>query len=97
MRAARRGGGSACGRQFLAKSKNIRICKKIFLANAENKKFARRNLEIRGETSCKTMEFENLQEELLAGCEKFRIECPQKPGAAVVRLVVGNFLQNRRI
>ncbi|MDD6716816.1 MAG: hypothetical protein PUF49_10650 [Firmicutes bacterium] len=78
-----RGSGSAYGRQFLAELKNLRICKKSFLAQAENRKFARRNLEIRGEASCKTMESRNLQEALLAGCEMSGIECTQKPGAAV--------------
>ena len=87
---ARGGGGSACGRQFLAKSKNIRICKKSFLAKAGNWRFARRNLEIRGEASCKTMESENLQETLLAACEKFRMECPQRSGAAVRRRGAGS-------
>ena len=51
------------------------------MAKAGNKKFARRNLEIRGETSCKTMESENLQEAFLAACEKSQMECTQKPGA----------------
>ena len=31
------------------------------------------------------MESENLQETLLAACEKFRMECPQRSGAAVRR------------